>query len=100
MRQFHSLVPLDDVSRGKRSRLVGGGNAPVYKATSDVDGETYVLRCVEGATAPAEGMQRAAGWHALSHPNLVGLKEVFVSDELADDGALHHATPRQHPKAP
>ena len=66
----------------------------------DVDGETYVLRCVEGATAPAEGMQRAAGWHALSHPNLVGLKEVFVSDELADDGALYHATPHQHPKAP
>ena len=99
VRQFHSLVPLDDVSRGKRSRLVGGGNAPVYKATSDVDGETYVLRCVEGATAPAEGMQRAAGWHALSHPNLVGLKEVFVSDPSPGRRCALSARPH-HPQRP
>ena len=97
---YHTLYPLEDVvgaAEGASSQALGV-STQVAKAISSLDGQAYVLRRVDGRqvipTAELLGAAEAcvARWEGVSnHPNLVGLREAFVSAEWDGSPSLFFA---------
>ncbi|KAL6759024.1 hypothetical protein V8C86DRAFT_2583435 [Haematococcus lacustris] len=99
---YHSLYPLEEVEgvtpggpwpRGSSQAL--GVSTQVYKAISSVDGQAYALRRIHPKQVAPSGELLAAARQAVevwgcvaNHPNLVGLRAVFVSSEIEHVPAL------------
>jgi PAB-dependent poly(A)-specific ribonuclease subunit 3 len=81
IRQYHSLLPLDDPQRGKRSRVLGAQTS-LFRATSELDGEAYTLRRLEQSPLPADLANRASrAWTQMHHPNIVPIVDVFIAQD-------------------
>ena len=79
--QYHSLLPLDDPQRGKRSRVLGAQTS-LFRATSELDGEAYTLRRLEQSPLPADLANRASrAWTQMHHPNIVPIVDVFIAQD-------------------
>mmetsp|Transcript_23050 Transcript_23050/g.57729 ORF Transcript_23050/g.57729 Transcript_23050/m.57729 type:complete len:832 (-) Transcript_23050:130-2625(-) len=95
--RFHTLYPLKEVSPEKQT--TGGKVFPfptsLYKCVSSTDGLPYVIRKVEGyrpsGDSAASYQNICSIWYQLQHPNIVTLREVFVSKELDDAKSLYFA---------
>ncbi|KAK5582747.1 hypothetical protein RB653_004333 [Dictyostelium firmibasis] len=89
LNKYHSLYPLDhDASRENQGKMFGYITS-VYKAISTLDGLPYAIRRVEGFRLSSEyALQAAETWRNIQHPNIVSLKEIFVSKEFGDNSSL------------
>lgn len=95
---YHSLVPLDPAQpppNGTSTKInhppsrVYAHPAPVYRATSSVDGRNYALRRMEGYKLVNEAAFGAIDiWRRMRHPNIVGLREAFTTKALGDNCML------------
>ncbi|TYJ55485.1 hypothetical protein B9479_003875 [Cryptococcus floricola] len=92
---YHSLVPLpltskNPISSGQNpTSKVYGLSAPVYRATSEVDGSTYCLRRLEGYKLVSEMAFGAIDtWRRMRHPNIVGLREAFTTKGFGDNSLV------------
>ncbi|KAK1921730.1 poly(A)-specific ribonuclease [Papiliotrema laurentii] len=88
---YHNLVPLGappGQGPGQGSR-VWGHPAPIYKATSSVDGNVYALRRIEGYKLVNEQAFGALDtWRRMRHPNIVGLREAFTTKAFNDNSLI------------
>lgn len=93
---YHSLVPLP-LPSATAQRLptqsqpskVYGLPSPVYRATSEVDGNTYCLRRVEGFKLVNQlAFASMDTWRRMRHPNIVGLKEAFTTKTFGDNSLI------------
>ena len=95
---YHSLISMGQESKG--GSRVYGHPAPVYRATSEVDGSVYILRRIEGGfvvehrdisltTGFKLVNEQAFGaidtWRRMKHPNIVGLREAFTTKAFNDN---------------
>jgi len=89
LNKYHSLYPLDqDLSRENQGKMFGYTTS-VYKAISTFDGLPYAIRRVEGFRLSSDyALQAAETWRNIQHPNVVSLKEIFVSKEFGDNSSL------------
>lgn len=101
---YHSLLPLEDVTR-LRSSLALQISTKVLKGISSTDGYPYALwRLSETQVAPTRETFQAAKeivrkWSvAASFPHIVGLKDAFLSNEYGGGAALYMVYD-YHPKA-
>ncbi|KAL0952373.1 hypothetical protein HGRIS_006650 [Hohenbuehelia grisea] len=83
---YHTLTPLETVSKASDRRKFGNWFSTVYRAINSNDGHAYCLRRVENfrvtqsvAFAPIEA------WTKLRHPNIVSIKEAFTSRAFGDN---------------
>lgn len=61
----------------------------VYKATDELDGNTYVLRRIEGIVLSNEAaMSSVDTWRRIHHPNIVQLKEAFTTKAFNDNSVV------------
>ena len=96
VQQYHTLCPLEDpTAAGEHPSAALGVASYVFKGIHFGDGAVYAVRRLDGRhvlpTAELLGAADAAveRWVPVSnHPNIVGLREVFVSDEIDDSPAL------------
>eukprot|EP00026_Physarum_polycephalum_P002793 Phypoly_transcript_02801.p1 GENE.Phypoly_transcript_02801~~Phypoly_transcript_02801.p1 ORF type:complete len:778 (+),score=143.60 Phypoly_transcript_02801:127-2460(+) len=87
---YHSLYPLEEESGTREKSKFFGATTSLYKATSTVDGQVYVLRRVEGHRVNNDAALAAAEpWKAFTHPGVVSLKDVFHSKEFGDVNSLY-----------
>jgi PAB-dependent poly(A)-specific ribonuclease subunit 3 len=56
---YHSLIALGTEPKG--GSRVYGHPAPVYRATSEVDGSVYILRRIEGESLSLSAAGKCAG---------------------------------------
>ncbi|PRW58104.1 PAB-dependent poly(A)-specific ribonuclease subunit 3 [Chlorella sorokiniana] len=94
---YHTLYPLEDVTAETTSQALGV-SSQVAKAISSVDGQAYVLRRIDGRQVipTAELLSSAeaavARWEPVAnHPNLVGLRDAFVSADWDGSPSLFFA---------
>ncbi|KAK9701551.1 PAB-dependent poly(A)-specific ribonuclease subunit 3 [Basidiobolus ranarum] len=81
---YHSLYPLDDSSHTESKRMFGYPTS-VYKATSSIDGQPYVLRRIEDFRLTNEAaMSTIENWRKISHPNIVSVREAFTTRAFGD----------------
>jgi len=81
IRQYHSLLPLDDPQRGKRSRALGVQTS-LFRAISETDGEVYTIRRLEAPPLPSDIISRTVrAWAQMSHPNIIRLADVFTTPD-------------------
>ncbi|GAB4817655.1 hypothetical protein N2152v2_004701 [Parachlorella kessleri] len=96
IQQYATLYPLEDLTAAaERMSSALGVRTQVVKAISRVDGQAYSLRrldprqvipTAELLAAAEESVER---WGPVAnHPNLVGLREAFISNELDATPAL------------
>eukprot|EP01122_Echinamoeba_exundans_P014171 TRINITY_DN6365_c0_g1_i1.p1 TRINITY_DN6365_c0_g1~~TRINITY_DN6365_c0_g1_i1.p1 ORF type:complete len:670 (+),score=153.29 TRINITY_DN6365_c0_g1_i1:180-2189(+) len=88
--RYHSLYPLEDITKDKAISRVFGMPSFCYKAISMTDGKSYVLRKVDAPRSQQYdyGMQAVELWKSIQHPGVVGLKEVFVSPAFNNINSL------------
>lgn len=88
--RYHSLYPLEDITKDKSISRVFGMPSFCYKAVSMTDGKSYVLRKVDNPRGQHHeyGMQAAEIWKTIQHPGVVSLKEVFVSSAFNNINSL------------
>lgn len=88
--RYHSLYPLEDITKDKAVSRVFGMPSFCYKAISMTDGKSYVLRKVDTPRGQQHeyGMQAAELWKSIQHPGVVGLKEVFTSSAFNNINSL------------
>eukprot|EP01121_Diplochlamys_sp_Union-15-3_P019280 TRINITY_DN7234_c0_g1_i1.p1 TRINITY_DN7234_c0_g1~~TRINITY_DN7234_c0_g1_i1.p1 ORF type:complete len:418 (+),score=29.75 TRINITY_DN7234_c0_g1_i1:173-1426(+) len=77
---YHSLWPLEP-SRDMISQVY---NLPttVYKAINRNDGLPYTIRKINNFRLTANPAQSIETWKQIRHPNIITLKEVFVSQQF------------------
>ncbi|WVO14807.1 deoxyhypusine synthase [Cryptococcus depauperatus] len=88
---YHSLVPLPLNQRQGSTppSRTYGLPSPVYRATSEVDGNVYCLRRIEGFKLVNQAAFGAVDpWRKMRHPNIVGLKEVFTTKGFGDNSLV------------
>lgn len=93
---YHSLVPLplpaptaQRLPTQSQPSKVYGLPSPVYRATSEVDGNTYCLRRVEGFKLVNQlAFASMDTWRRMRHPNIVGLKEAFTTKTFGDNSLI------------
>lgn len=96
LQHYHTLYPLEDPGISLRHPSTAFGVfSLVFRGIHDGDGSPYALRKVDGnqVVPTAELLSAAEGtvqrWLSVAnHPNVVGLREVFVSDEVDGTPAL------------
>ncbi|KAJ3336479.1 PAB-dependent poly(A)-specific ribonuclease subunit 3 [Gonapodya sp. JEL0774] len=106
---YHSLYPLEQTKSVPGSF---GYSSTVYRATSSVDGKSYVLRRVEGFRLMNEmAMSTIDPWRRLRHVNIVAVREAFTTKTFGDHSlafvydyhplsttlAEHYFTPTSNP---
>ena len=97
LRQYHSLVPLDDRTAGQRRQPSLTVPTALYKGTSETDGETYAIRKLLAPPLMEDAISRGRVWVAMGHPNIVRLVEIFTSH---DEGQpLSYVVQAFHPNA-
>ncbi|TPX51602.1 hypothetical protein SeMB42_g00074 [Synchytrium endobioticum] len=80
---YYSFIPLDD--HQERSVKVFGYSTWVYRATSKVDGNPYVLRRIEGFRLLNESAMSAIDlWRRIRHANIVMVREAFTTRAFGD----------------
>lgn len=87
---YHTPMPLEDpIHAVSQPSLSLGCSSFVFRGIHDGDGASYALRRIDGnqAVPTAELLaiaeEKVGKWMTVSnHPNVVGLREVFVSDEI------------------
>ncbi|EGC30020.1 hypothetical protein DICPUDRAFT_42055 [Dictyostelium purpureum] len=86
LNKYHSLYPLDQDGAKENQGKMFGYVTSVYKAICTQDGLPYAIRRIEGFRLSSEyALQAAESWRNLQHPNIVSLKEIFVSKEFGDN---------------
>lgn len=97
VQSYHTLYPLEDVTAETASQALGV-SSQVVKGISSVDGQAYVLRRIDGrqviptAELLASAEVAVGRWEAVAnHPNLVGLRDAFVSSEWDGSPSLFFA---------
>ena len=98
---YHSLVPLDPPPPPPTGNTAAASKAlhplsrvyshpaPVYRATSSVDGRNYALRRIEAYKLVNEAAFGAIDiWRRMRHPNIVGLREAFTTKGFGDNCEL------------
>ncbi|WVQ79899.1 hypothetical protein IAT38_001999 [Cryptococcus sp. DSM 104549] len=86
---YHSLIPLGHTQGQTPPSRVYGLPSPVYRATSEVDGNAYCLRRVEGFKLVNEAAFGAVEtWRRMRHPNIVGLREAFTTKAFNDNSLI------------
>lgn len=96
VQQYHTLCPLEDpTAAGEHPSAALGVASYVFKGIHYGDGAAYAVRRLDGRQVlPTAELLAAADaaverWGPVSnHPNIVGLREAFVSDEIDDSPAL------------
>ena len=97
LRQYHSLVPIDDRTAGQRRQPSLTVPTALYKGTSETDGETYAIRKLLAPPLMEDAISRGRVWVAMGHPNIVRLVEIFTSH---DEGQpLSYVVQAFHPNA-
>ncbi|KAI9317732.1 hypothetical protein BX666DRAFT_1857342 [Dichotomocladium elegans] len=82
---FHSLYPLEGTDRLGQTSLFFNIPISIYKATSMIDGQPYVLCRVEGVPLLNErAMILLKRWRSIQHCNLVALRDVFATQAFND----------------
>lgn len=78
---YHSLYPLENISKNNSNSAVFGIPTMCYKAT---DGRRfYCLRKVNTSSFPSEHANQAIKtWKSMEHPNVVSLYEIFTTKEF------------------
>ena len=68
--RYHSLYPLEDITKDKAVSRVFGMPSFCYKVISMTDGKTYVLRKVDTPRVQQHeyGMQAIELWKSIQHP--------------------------------
>ena len=97
LNQYHSLVPLEDLSLEEPSYALGLRSG-VLKGVSSVDGMAYALRRIDHRQViPSPELTAAAReavdrWTPLAgHPNIAALRGTFVSADMWGAPALYFA---------
>mmetsp|Transcript_10179 Transcript_10179/g.25523 ORF Transcript_10179/g.25523 Transcript_10179/m.25523 type:complete len:896 (-) Transcript_10179:15-2702(-) len=90
--RYHSILSLESPDKdGIKSQLYGFPTS-VYKCTSTTDNLPYALRRIEGARLANEyGLAVIDLWRGLKHPNLVQLRELFMSKQYKGINMLYFA---------
>ena len=87
--EFHTLFPLDAVVDDPDVGSLGCISR-VYKAVSGRDGGTYALRKLDGVKINADHNAMRKVWGDLVHPNIVRLRNIFITNEF--DGQSNSLT--------
>lgn len=97
LHQYHSICPLEDraLAAEHPSAAFGVGTL-ILKATHSGDGAAYAVRRIDGRQAvPTADLLASAEatverWALVAnHPNVIGLREAFVSDEIDATSSLY-----------
>mmetsp|Transcript_56875 Transcript_56875/g.135705 ORF Transcript_56875/g.135705 Transcript_56875/m.135705 type:complete len:506 (+) Transcript_56875:3-1520(+) len=79
--EYHTLFPLDAVVDDPDVGSLGCVSR-VYKALSRFDGGTYALRKLDNVKINADHNAMRKVWGELVHPNLVRLRNIFITNEF------------------
>lgn len=80
---FHSLVPLD--TNNQKNATTFGFPSWVYKAISNVDGNTYVLRRIEGFKLTNEKhIMAVKPWKRINNGSVVSVLDAFTTGVFGD----------------
>lgn len=99
IQQFHSFYPLEDpvTAHQHGSAAFGGIRSFIFKGIHAGDGAAYAVRRFDGHQFPPtaallEATQlEVSRWSVVAdHPNVVGVREVFASDEVAGTPCLYY----------
>jgi PAB-dependent poly(A)-specific ribonuclease subunit 3 len=97
LNQYHSLVPLEDLSVEEPSCALGLRSG-VLKGVSSVDGMAYALRRIDhrqvipSPELTAAAREAVARWTPLmGHPHIAALRGTFVSADMWEAPALYFA---------
>jgi len=90
VQDFHTLFPLDANLEDHEVGSLACGSTKVYKAVSRADGSTVVLRRLEAAKVTQHFDAVRKAWMDLVHPNIVRLRNIFISNEW--DGVSNSLT--------
>src|SRR5262249_50653567 len=106
VRQFHTLMPLDDAAGTRHTRRrsasqcvcapdaskklsMFGHATHLYKCISSLDGAAYAMRRIEGFRLQSEmGLAPVELWKRVQHPNIAALHQVFVTKEFDNQNSL------------
>jgi PAB-dependent poly(A)-specific ribonuclease subunit 3 len=86
--EFHTLFPLDAPSDEPQVGSLGFASR-VYKALSELDGGTYVLRKFDGVRITGDHNSARKQWAEMAHPSLVRLRNIFITSDF--DGGQSNA---------
>lgn len=82
IQHYHSFFPLDSASRDQRMHSFGYPST-LWKCISTADGLCYAMRRIDGFFLRDSDQLNAAGrWMRLHHPNVVPLRDVFISKDF------------------
>jgi PAB-dependent poly(A)-specific ribonuclease subunit 3 len=96
VQQYHTLCPLEDpIASGENPSAALGVGSYIFKGIHSGDGAAYAVRKIDGRQVlPTAELLAAAEtaveqWAPISnHPNIVGFREIFVSDEIDSTPAI------------
>jgi PAB-dependent poly(A)-specific ribonuclease subunit 3 len=96
VQQYHTLCPLEDpAASGEHPSAALGFGSYVFKGIHSGDGAAYAVRRIDGRQVlPTAELLAAAEaaverWSIVSnHSNIVGFREIFVSDEIDSTPAI------------
>ena len=86
--EFHTLFPLDATCDEPQVGSLGCASR-VFKAVSELDGGTYVLRKLDGVRITGDHNSARKQWAELAHPSLVRLRNIFITSDF--DGGQSNA---------
>ena len=86
---YHSIFPLDsDAPKGN----VFGWSTSVYQCVNMHDGLPYVIRKLDDFRPSNEqALKYAENWKQIVHPNIITLRELFISKDIGDVNSLFFA---------
>lgn len=99
IQQFHSLYPLEDPATAHQhgSAAFGGIRSFIFKGIHAGDGAAYAVRRFDGHQLPPTAalleaaQMEVSRWSVVAdHPNVVGIREVFATDEVAGTPCLYY----------
>ncbi|KAL4547792.1 hypothetical protein Ndes2526B_g07023 [Nannochloris sp. 'desiccata'] len=96
VQQYHTLCPLEDpTASGEHPSAALGVGSYIFKGIHSGDGAAYAVRRIDGRQVlPTAELLAAAEaavnrWAIVSnHSNIVGFREIFVSDEIESTPAI------------
>jgi PAB-dependent poly(A)-specific ribonuclease subunit 3 len=96
VQQYHTLCPLEDpMASGDHPSAALGISSYIFKGIHSGDGAAYAVRRIDGRVVlPTAELLAAAEaaverWSIVSnHSNIVGFREIFVSDEIDSTPAI------------
>ncbi|KAJ1565039.1 PAB-dependent poly(A)-specific ribonuclease subunit 3, partial [Nowakowskiella sp. JEL0078] len=87
LHSYHTFYPLDNANNNVNK--VFGYPTSVYKAKSALDGNSYVLRRIEGFRLQNDAaMGSIESWRRINHANIVSLRESFTTKAFGDNSLV------------